>query len=67
MSLSPEPTITVNGVRLSEGQAMAMRVSLMSFASYLQENGLGDDEVGKGICAGYLARANEIFRLMAEV
>ena len=63
MTLPSEPNIIVNGVRLSEGQAMTVRVALSHFCMDLQE-GLGSDEAGKAICAGYVARANEIFRLM---
>jgi hypothetical protein len=64
MNLPLESVITVNGIRLSEGQTMTVRVALLHFVADLQESGLGDDEVGKGICAGYTARASEIFKLM---
>lgn len=61
-----EPYITINGTPLSVGQAMTIRVALSSFASELSSDGLGDDEHGKAMTAGYLARAAEIFRLMSE-
>ena len=64
MRLPPEPVITVNGVRLSGGQASAVIVALAHFVTDLQENGLGDDEHGKAMCDGYTARAAEIFKLM---
>jgi hypothetical protein len=55
-----EPRITINGVELSIGQAMTMRVALSAF-----DCDCGDDEHGKAMTAGYKARTNEIFRLMA--
>lgn len=59
-----EPIITINGVQLTEGQAMTLRVAAGGFAMELQQNGLGDDEHGKAMTAGYFARLNEIFELM---
>ena len=32
-----EPNITINGVKLTQGQAMTMRVALESFAMNMQE------------------------------
>lgn len=61
-----EPTITVNGYQLSLGQAMTVRVALETFALTLSHEGLGSDQTGKGICAGYLARINEIRSMMFE-
>lgn len=54
MTEPKEPTITVNGVLLSEGQAMTVRVALESFAIDLTENGLGSDEHGRKMTEGYL-------------
>lgn len=59
-----EPDIIINGTRLTKGQAMAVRVAVGGFVIELQQNGLGDDEHGKAMTAGYLARLNEIFKLM---
>lgn len=64
MILPLEAAITVNGVRLSEGQAMTVRVALAHFVDDLQRSGLGDDEHGKAMVAGYTARAAEMFRMM---
>ena len=33
---------------------MTIRVALQSFAMDLHQSGLGDDDTGKAICAGYL-------------
>lgn len=59
-----EPDIIVNGVRLTVGQAMTVRVALGNFVMDLQANGLGDDEHGKVMKYAYVARANEIFKMM---
>ncbi len=60
----PEPSITINGHTLTLGQAMTVRVAVESFAGELHANGLGEDATGKSICAGYLARIDEIRRLI---
>lgn len=59
-----EPSITINGTVLTEGQAMTVRVALEHYAYDLQADGLGKDETGKAICAGYLRNIGEIRRLM---
>jgi len=59
-----EPSIFINGVKLFEGQAMTMRVALETFISYLKDEGLGEDELGKAMVKGYLARIDEIRTLM---
>lgn len=58
-----EPTITINGQTLSVGQAMTVRVALSAFQFGLKD-GLGDDEHGKAMTAGYQARLSEIFQMM---
>jgi hypothetical protein len=57
---SREPIITINGTLLSSAQAMTVRCAIESFASDLAWNGLGDDDVGRGICEKYIARIREI-------
>lgn len=57
-----EPIIIINGTRLTEGQAMTLRVALGAFAVDLQD-GLGDDDHGKTMTAGYKARLSEIFKM----
>jgi hypothetical protein len=58
-----EPQITINGIQLSEGQAMTLRVALESFAMDLTK-GLGDDETGKKITIGYQRNISIIRRMM---
>ena len=60
-----EPAITINGHVLTTAQAMTIRVALGSFALTLQSDGLGEDEVGKSICAGYLGRISEINNIIS--
>lgn len=59
-----EAKITVNGVPLTVGQSMTMRVALEHFAGYLNEEGLGDDKHGKTMTNGYQARIYEIRRVL---
>lgn len=49
-----ETAITIGGKEISEGESMTIRVALEAFASYLQENGLGDDESGQRMKEAYL-------------
>jgi len=59
-----EARIIINGVELTLGQSMTLRVALQSFAMDLKENGLGSDEMGKSIAKGYLARISEMNNLI---
>jgi hypothetical protein len=54
-----EPEIIINGVRLTEGQAMTLRVALS-----MAEWDCGEDDLGKQMTDGYKARTSEIFSLM---
>jgi len=58
--MSCEPVITIFGKELTIGQSMTVRVAIESFASDLQENGLGDDEHGKRMVDSYMKNINEI-------
>lgn len=58
--------ININGHELTEGQKMTLWVALQSFYADLITDGLGDDEVGKGICEGYIARIRELNHLLLE-
>lgn len=60
-----EPVMTINGTTLTAAQAMTVRVAIEAFASDLTE-GLGEDETGKAITAGYKARINEIRELIFQ-
>lgn len=55
-----EPTITINGQQLTDGQAMTVRVAIEHFASNLTAEGPGDDEHGRAMTKGYLDRISEI-------
>lgn len=55
-----EPRMTINGRKLSTGQAMTVRVAIQSLAACLVDEGLGDDCGGKQMCDAYLARIREI-------
>jgi hypothetical protein len=65
MNTLTEPSITVNGARLTTAQAMTVRVALGAFTIALAD-GLGDDHTGTAICAGYLRCIDEINRLMGD-
>ncbi len=62
--MDTEADITINGTRLTEGQAMTVRVALSDLAASLFAGGLGDDEHGKRMTDGYQKRLTEIFALM---
>lgn len=55
-----EPKVVINGHELTDAQAMTVRCAVANFAMVLTDEGLGDDEHGKKMTAGYLARLNEI-------
>lgn len=59
-----EPAITVNGVPLSVGQSMTVRVALVAFYQEMIIEGLGDDEHGKKMATAYKARASEVLAIM---
>lgn len=58
--MSQEPEIIINGINIGSGCAMTIRVAIESFASYLIENGLGDDEHGKAMNKNYLDRIGDV-------
>ena len=64
MPTDREPSITINGMPLTDGQAMTVRVAIENFAHDLHFDGLGEDETGRDITKGYLARIGEIRRLI---
>lgn len=61
-----EAAITINGVVLTPGQSMTVRVALNSFAMDLNADGLGDDDHGKTMTRLYLGRVAEI-QQMSEI
>ena len=56
--------LTINGIELTEGQIMALRVALGNFQSYLLEEGLGQDLHGRMMTEAYLARLRELVDLV---
>lgn len=62
-----EPKIRINGILLSVGASMTLRVALESFAGDLSEpDSLGSDEAGVKIRAGYLDQISVIRNLMFD-
>lgn len=61
---SQEPIIEINGRVCTDGEAMAIRVAIESFAEGLRESGLGEDEMGKALTAGYLRSIEELRKKM---
>ena len=62
-----EPRITIDGIVLTNGQAMTVRVALSSFLFDLRDRtSLGTDEHGLAMTAAYKARLVEIFKLINE-
>jgi len=57
--MSKEPDITINGIRLTEAQAMLVRVAVSSF-----DPDCGDDEHGSLMTKAYTGRMREVFLMM---
>lgn len=61
-----EPNIEINGWQCTPAMAITIRTAIEGFAMDLQHNGLGNDEHGKAMKEGYLARIQEVRELMAK-
>ena len=61
-----EAHILINGQKLSEGQAMALRVACTSFREQMAgtHDALGDDPHGRRMAAAYADRLLEVLTLM---
>ena len=59
-----EAHIAINGTPLTFAQSMMFRVALEAYAMQLRVDGLGDDKHGRSMAAGYLARIEEIRKLV---
>ena len=61
-----EPQIVINGVQLTEAQAMTVRAAVVSFQSnqLSNPNGLGDDEHGRAMATLYGSHASDVLHLM---
>ncbi len=61
-----EADVTINGVRLTVAQSMALRVAATSFLQEMETPGaLGDDMHGRTMVKNYRARLTEVLNLMA--
>ena len=67
MNIPKEPKIHINGVELTESQAVTVRVAV---TQYLVEMGepfaLGDDEHGEKMRSLYQKQASEVLRVMVR-
>ena len=61
-----EANVVINGVRLSIGQALTLRVAVTGFLERMQDEGLTDDEQGRAMAAAYILRASEVEALLTE-
>lgn len=61
-----EAKIVVNGVELTEVQSQAVRVALNSFVADLRANGIGEDEAGKRLAAGYVKNSEAVLSLVHQ-
>lgn len=61
-----ESDITINGVQLTNAQAMALRVACTAYHQEMASNpdALGDDEHGRRMVAAYRDRLGEVLRLL---
>ncbi len=56
------------GMTVTElGDLMTIRMALTMFIMDLNRTGLGNDETGKGICDGYIARSVRLIPLLGEL
>jgi hypothetical protein len=60
-----EPDMFINGHHLTTAEAMTVRVALGTLAAELVD-GLGDDQMGKDICAGYQRALHNLFIYMRK-
>jgi hypothetical protein len=61
-----EADVTINGVVLTFEESMTLRVALESFVAsgVTEPDGLGDDDVGRGIAEGYRVAVDGIRKAM---
>lgn len=62
-----EPEIIINGINVGPGCAMTIRVPIEVFADDLISNGLGNDDIGRGLIMNYLERVNDIRKAMKVI
>lgn len=63
-----EPDVTINGVALTFGQSMALRVAVSNFVMTLQDDpdALGTDKHGRIMTENYSKRLTEVLKLMID-
>ncbi len=62
-----EPSIVVNGIGLSTGQAMAIRVAVSDFREQMTDPiALGPDAQGRALANAYRERLTEVLQIMLE-
>lgn len=60
-----EPAIVINSHRLTEAQAMAVRVAVSSFWKEMDApDALGDDRAGRDLAWAYRDRLAEVIKIM---
>ena len=57
-----EADIVISGQQLTQGESMTIRVAVAHLDKYLCKNGLGDDEHGKAMTAGYIKDIKSIYK-----
>jgi hypothetical protein len=63
-----EPRVTINGVDLSVGQAMTLRVAMAQFLEDMSHpNALGTDEHGRRMTAAYREHARNISAMILRL
>jgi hypothetical protein len=58
-----EPKIVINGTRLSDGQAMVVRVAVSDMGMQMVDPFIRD-QIGEDVARGYAARCIEVTRIM---
>jgi len=61
-----EANITIAGHDLTFQESMTIRVAMNHFLSYLNNEGMGNDDNGKRITASYRLHTREILRFIHE-
>lgn len=62
--MNEEADIIINGVPITAGMSMTLRVSIESMATELRSEGLGDDDHGKNMTRLYLENIDKLRQVM---
>jgi hypothetical protein len=63
LPIRPEADVTINGIKLTHGQSMTLRVALSSFLMNMIEDPYTIKHLGS-VRQGYIARGREVEQLM---